>query len=66
MPVGKAFVNQVAAVLTDVPSNSIEIKNRLVGTYSARAVRYALTELVKSDRALRKGTKGKYVSKLGR
>lgn len=60
MPVGRAFVNSVESVLTDLPASSREIQFRLVGAHSSRAVRYALTELVKSGRAQHRGRGGRY------
>lgn len=60
MPVGRAFVSSVEAVLTDAPASSREIQFRLVGTHSSRAVRYALLELVKAGRAQHKGGHGNY------
>lgn len=54
MPVGTALVNEVAAVLTKEPKISSRIRGQLPGTYSSRAIRYALQTLVKQGRAERK------------
>ena len=62
MPCGKHLVNQVAAVLTDQPATSFVIRDRLVGTYSSRAVRYAIAELVKEGRAKLRGKFKGYVA----
>lgn len=62
MPAGIYLVNQVAAVLTDVPTSTLDIRNRLAGTYSVRAVRYALTTLVKTNRAQLKSRRGYYIA----
>jgi hypothetical protein len=61
MPVGSKFVNEVASVLNDKPASSTAVRLRLAGTYSSRAVRYALKSLVSDGRASRKGYRSKYI-----
>lgn len=62
MPVGKFLIDQVAAVLGDEPAHIIQIRGRLVGTYSSRAIRYAMQALVKQGRAKVKWKRGHYVA----
>jgi hypothetical protein len=54
MPAGPVLIASVASVLSDVPLTAVEVRKRLPGLYSSRAVRYALAALVKQDRADRK------------
>lgn len=62
MPAGEALINAVASVLTDEPSTTGTIRNRLAGHYSLRAVRYALAALIVQGRARRKLRAGLYVA----
>ena len=62
MPAGPDLINQVASVLTAIPTPTVEIWNRLPGAYSLRAVRYALTALKKQKRAKVKQRRGHYVA----
>lgn len=48
-----SLINAVAAVLTKQPATALQLRNRLVGTYSTRAIRYAVAELIKQGRAKR-------------
>ena len=59
---GSDLVNAVASVLTDTPATAKELRNRLVGTYTTRAVRYAITELIETGRAKRLYNRGPVVA----
>jgi hypothetical protein len=50
MPAGPVLIQAVASVLTDEPTTAREIRAKLPGLYSTRAVRYALSALVKQGR----------------
>lgn len=57
-----SLINAVAAVMTKEPSTALQLRNRLVGTYTTRAVRYAVTELIKQGRAKRIYERGPIVA----
>jgi hypothetical protein len=55
MACGKHLVNAVAALLDDKPKTTENIRGLLGIHYSGRAIRYAVTELIKENRAKRSG-----------
>ena len=59
MPAGPQLIEAVASVLQyDAGRMPGDIQHFLAGRYSTRAIRYAITELIKAGRATRKGQQG--------
>ena len=61
MACGQQLIEDVAAVLNDIPATQHAIRAKLTRTASPRAVRYAIAALVKEGRAKRRGHRGYYV-----
>lgn len=58
MPCGPALINAVAGVLTAKPKEIGKIQRELPAFYTRRAIRYAITALIQSGKAKRKGQQG--------
>jgi hypothetical protein len=68
MPAGAVLIQSVSAILSTEPLSSKQVHFMLVGSYSSRAVRYALKKLVELGQAERKYPSGptklvKYIKK---